>query len=227
MYQLAIEKIKTAIFPIFYNIAQGTSSQIGVSGTGFFIDNQGHFITALHVITEAPPMSTFNFRGNIPDHVTNPPLEVFEFYRDAKRDIFLGKININNSSFVRISADKPKVGKSVCLCGYPLAQLSTNSDYALNVSAVRQYWQPTFIIDNMHVADNVKNYQGFLTQDISLNGMSGGPVFDTEGVVYGVNTAFFHREIPQANKSAIQVFNGIVLENSYIKDVYEMVQVTV
>jgi len=65
-----------------------------------------------------------------------------------------------------------------------------------------------------------------MTQDISLNGMSGGPVFDTDGVVHGIDTAFLQREIPQKNKPALQVFNGIAIENTSILDIYAMINIT-
>lgn len=221
MYQKAIEKIKKSIFPIFFISVQGQNTQIGVTGTGFFIDDQGHFVTALHVITDCPPNSTFQYRGNIPDHIVNPPQPIVEIFRDPVRDIFLGKINAAPTTPVALVLDKPKAGMSVCLCGYPLAQLSQNPDGSINVGAVRQYWQPTYIIDAVTVADRGKNYVGFMTQDISLNGMSGGPVFDIEGIVHGIDTAFLTREIPQKdNKPSIQVFNGIALENASIPDVY-------
>ncbi len=223
MYQIAIEKIKNSIFPIFFTTNQGISSQIGVIGTGFFIDEIGHFLTALHVITDAPANSSFQYRGIIPDSVSNPPQQITEIYRDPVRDIFLGKINITETSPVSFKLDKPKAGMSVCLSGYPLAQLSQNPDSSLNVSHVRRYWQPTFIIDAVTVTDNGKNYLGFMTQDTSLNGMSGGPVFDIKGDVYGIDTAFIQREIPQKNKLAIQVFNGIAVENATISDVYERI----
>ena len=226
MYQSAIEKIKKSIFPIFFVTTNGQQTTIGVTGTGFFIDDKGHFLTALHVITEAPAHAVFQYRGNIPDHIVNPPEVMTEIYRDPVRDIFLGKLNIDNTIPVSAAFDRPKAGKSICLCGYPLAQLSVNTDGSINVSAVRQYWQPTFIIDAVTVADNGKNYVGFMTQDISLNGMSGGPVFDTEGVVHGVDTAFMQREIPQKDKPAIQVFNGIALENASIVDVYAKISNT-
>lgn len=225
MYQNAIEKIKKSLFPIFYSVTNGASTQIGVSGTGFFIDDQGHFLTALHVITEMPPNSMSHYRGNIPDHIMNPPQPIIEIYRDPVRDIFLGKIDLPETIPVAIKLDKPKAGKSVCLCGYPLAQLSVNADGGINVVAVRQYWQPTYIIDSITVVDHEKNYIGFMTQDISLNGMSGGPVFDTDGVVHGIDTAFLQREIPQKNKPALQVFNGIAIENTSILDVYAMINI--
>lgn len=220
MYQSAIEKIKKSIFPIFFVSTNDENMQIGVGGTGFFIDTKGHFLTALHVLTEAPTNSIFQYRGNIPDHIVNPPEVITEIYRDAVRDIFLGKLNIANTTPVDILLDRPKAGKSICLCGYPLAQISQNPNGSINVNAVRQYWQPTYIIDAVTVTDNGKNYIGFMTQDISLNGMSGGPVFDTDGIVHGIDTAFMHREIPQKDKPAIQVFNGIALENASIADVY-------
>jgi S1-C subfamily serine protease len=223
MYQAAIEKIKNSIFPIFYTLAQGQDTQIGVSGTGFFIDDRGHFLTALHVITDCPLNAVIEYRGNIPDHIQNPPERITEIFRDPVRDIFLGKINLANTSPVAFILDRPKPGKAVCLCGYPLAQLSINPDGSLNVSAVRQYWQPTYVIDAVTVADMGKNYIGFMTQDTSLNGMSGGPVFDTDGIVHGIDTAFLQREIPQKDKPAIQVFNGIALENASIPDVFARV----
>lgn len=223
MYQQAFEKIKQSVFPIFFASPQGTNTQIGVSGTGFFINSAGYFLTALHVITEAPPNAIFQYRGNIPGHIQNPPAVIAEVYRDPVRDIYLGKIDNTVTTPVDYTLDKPKVGKSVCLCGYPLAQLSQNVDGSLNVAAVRQYWQPTFIIDEITITDHEKNYVGFMTQDISLNGMSGGPVFDTDGVVHGIDTAFIQREIPQKGKPAIQVYNGIALENAFIADVYRIV----
>ena len=212
MYQSAIEKIKQSIFPLFFVSVNGPQTQIGVSGTGFFISNEGHFLTALHVITEAPANASFEYRGNIPDHIINPAEKVTELYRDPVRDIFLGKLNLKGTVPVKAAFDKPKPGKSICLCGYPLAQLFVNPDGGINVGSVRQYWQPTFIIDTLTVTDGGKNYVGFLTQDISLNGMSGGPVFDFEGIVHGIDTAFLQREIPQKDKPAIQVFKTLLLK---------------
>jgi S1-C subfamily serine protease len=223
MYQEAFEKIKESIFPIFYILVEEATTQIGLCGTGFFIDDQGHFLTALHVIDAIPPNAIPQYRGNIPDHIQDPPEVITEIYRDPVRDIFLGNINLHGTVPVSFNLERPRVGKSVCLCGYPFPRLSNNSDGSLNVREVRQYWQPTFIIDIINVVEQEKNYIGFMTQDISLNGMSGGPVFDTEGIVYGVDTAFKHREIPQDNGPTVHVHNGIALGNEFIKDVYAMI----
>ena len=65
MYQHSIAQIKNSIFPVFFQSIQGPTTQIGVSGTGFFIDDQGHFITAHHVTTDVPPNSTLLYLGNV------------------------------------------------------------------------------------------------------------------------------------------------------------------
>lgn len=224
MHQNSIEQIKNSIFPVFFQSIQGPTTQIGVSGTGFFIDNQGHFITAHHVTTDVPPDSTLLYLGNVPDKVI-PPVRILEVFSDPVRDIFIGKVEMGGLPPVNLSFDKPKIGKNVCLCGYPLAQLFQNSDGSINVGNVRQYWQPTFIIDSITANNNGKNYLGFMTQDTSLNGMSGGPVFDTDGIVYGVDVAMLTREIPQKDRGPISVHNGIVIENISIKDIYEKINI--
>jgi len=224
MYQNSIEQIKKSIFPVFFQSIQGPTTQIGVSGTGFFIDNQGHFITAHHVTTDVPPNSILLYLGNVPDKVI-PPVRILEVFSDPVRDIFIGKVEMGGLPPVKLSFDKPKIGKNVSLCGYPLAQLFQNSDGSINVGNVRQYWQPTFIIDSITANINGKNYLGFMTQDTSLNGMSGGPVFDTNGIVYGVDVAMLTREIPQKDIGKISVHNGVVIENITIKDIYEKINI--
>lgn len=225
MYQQSIGQIKNSIFPVFFQTIQGPTIQIGVSGTGFFIDNEGHFITAHHVTTEVPPDSTLLYLGNVPDNVI-APVKIMEIFSDPIRDIFLGKVESGGLPPVKLSFEKPKIGKPVCLCGYPLAQLFQNPDGSINVVNVRQYWQPTFVIDSITANNNGRNYLGFMTHDTSLNGMSGGPVFDTDGTVYGVDVAMLTREIPQKDKGPFIVNNGVVIENITIKDIYEKIKVS-
>jgi S1-C subfamily serine protease len=222
MYQEAIENIKRSIFPIFFESVQGLQTTIGVSGTGFFIDNDGHFITAHHVTTEVLPNATLRYLGNVPDSMSQPS-EIIEIYSDPARDIFLGKIELGYLPPVKLSFDKPRIGKNVCLCGYPFAQIHQDPDGTINVSNVRQYWQPTFIIDAIAAKDKGRTYNGFMTQNPSLNGMSGGPVFDHNGIVYGVDVARLTRESAVKDKPSIQVDNGIVIENLTIRDIYKKI----
>ena len=146
MYTKAISKIKDSIFPIFFESIQDQLTQIGVSGTGFFIDNKGHFLTAHHVISDVPKNSKMLYFGNVPDKLVTPSI-IKEVFSDPLRDIFLGKVDVGFLNKVDFTYDKIEIGKTVCLCGYPLAQLSLNPDKSINVGNVRKYWQPTCVID--------------------------------------------------------------------------------
>jgi len=207
MFVRAINKVKTSIFPIFFKSQQGSRNTIGVLGTGFFINNKGLFMTADHVITSAPANAKILYAGNVPHQIIQP-FEPIEVYRDSVKDVFIGRIESDYSSGVNLAKSKPKTGSLICLCGYPMARITVNQDNHIDVSQVRQYWQPTYVIDGFSGNVNQKQYDGFMTQHISLAGMSGGPVFDRKGVVYGMDVATFSRPI---KTQSVVVNNGIVI----------------
>ncbi len=223
MYQAAFEKIKKSIFPIFFEKKEIGRIDIGVLGTGFFINSTGYFITANHVISNLPVGSNPVYFGNIPISILPQPLLIKEVFKDSKRDIFLGKIEVEKSIPVDLNFEKQSIGKSLCLCGYPLAHLFFTSEGLLNLGNVRQYWQPSFLIDNFTGEVDNKFYQGFITQHTSLNGMSGGPVFDIEGVVYGIDVAMITRTIKVQNQPDLIVQNGVVIDNVYVKDIFDKI----
>ncbi len=82
---------------------------------------------------------------------------------------------------------------------------------AINVDNVRVYYQPSFVLDGFKGSINVneieRKYEAFMTRDASLPGMSGGPVFDVNGIVFGMDVACFHRDIQGSNPMRID--NGI------------------
>ena len=219
MYQKAIAKIKRSIFPLFFRQIKDDNTSIGVSGTGFFINEYGYFITANHVIREAPDGAEILYAGNVPHNVLQP-VQVEEVFSDPKNDIYIGYVE-NKLPAVSLLYDRTAIGTSVCLCGYPMAQIKQNPDGTINVLNVRQYWQPTYAIDEANVNDSGKQYRGFITQDTSLRGMSGGPVFDLNGNVHGIDVATVTRNIPLQNGENMPVHNGVVLGLHSIQDVIE------
>jgi trypsin-like peptidase len=221
MYQNSIALIRGSIFPIFFQIIQGANRTVGVSGTGFFIDNQGHFITANHVITDIPAGAQILYAGNVPINIQPQPSGIHHIVSDPVRDIYIGRINQNALPPVTLFHQPTPVGTSICLCGYPLAQMSFDPNGALNVSNVRQYWQPTFAIDGAHINAHGRIYDGFITQDTSLRGMSGGPVFDVSGRVHGIDVATWTRNIPQQNGPDMIVNNGVVVGFHSIQDLLQ------
>lgn len=210
MYQNAIEKIRRSIFPVFFQVTQGNRITLGVSGTGFFVTHDGHFLTANHVITNVPPGATLLYAGNVPYQVLPKLIELEQVFQDAVNDVFVGRVNTDPLPPVPLADTVVRPGQTLCLSGYPLARLSRNPDGAINMANVRPYWQPTFVIDGFAATIDSHQYRGFITQHTSLRGMSGGPVFDPRGLVYGMDVATMTRRIPEPNNRETTVPNGVV-----------------
>lgn len=219
MFQRSIKKVRKSIFPIFFEKIDGTTKTVGVLGTGFFIHKDGHFITAYHVIQEVPDKSKLIYWGNIPNSGVPAPQLIQEIFSDPKRDIFIGKVDNYGLPPLPFSKSIPRVGTSICLCGYPLSELSFLPNGVLEVGRVRQYWQPTYIIDNIHIDKDGKKFDCFLTQNVALPGMSGGPVFNRKGFVIGISLMMYPREIKLPNRNPIEVQNGIAIGSNYIEDI--------
>jgi len=220
MFSKAIGQISKGIFPIFARIRQGTRLGISIRGTGFFIDNEGTFITACHVIDGSPPGSTLLYGGNIPFRSITTPVEIEEIRRNNDRDIYIGRIERDYYESLELTDKSPPVGKTLCLCGYPLARMRIRANNVIDMSQVRPYYQPTFVLDGFQgsIRDSTgtnRNYLGFMTRDASYPGMSGGPVFDTNGIVWGMDVAELGRRIPRPN-NPINISNGIVLKSEII-----------
>jgi S1-C subfamily serine protease len=218
MFAEAIAKIQGSIFPIFFRLQRGREITIGISGTGFFIDDIGHFLTAHHVIINVPKGSELLYAGNVPHRPLKKFDEIREVYKDIERDLFLGKIEKDPLPKIEFANETPRIGTSICLCGYPLARLAFNPKTGIDVKNARQYWQPTYLVDYAEATIDNRNYKGFITQDTSLAGMSGGPVFDKQGRVCGIDVATWRREIVKPGAPTIPVNNGLVTKVEVIKE---------
>ncbi len=219
MYQEAISRVRGSIFPVFFESRQGNLVHIGVLGTGFFVNDKGLFVTAYHVATNTPTGARLLYPGNVPNKPLRQPVDIEEVYSDAVKDVFVGRVSQESLPALSFAAEKPRPGKSVCLSGYPLARLSRKPDGTIDVGGVRIYWQPTFVIDGIAAQVDQREYQGFITQHTSLSGMSGGPVFDTEGLVYGMDVATFNRDILKRDGQKIPVSNGLVMGADTIQEI--------
>jgi hypothetical protein len=58
MYADAVAKMTESIFPIFFVRQDGECPVMGVSGTGFFVDDGGLFVTAEHFMSPPPDGTT-------------------------------------------------------------------------------------------------------------------------------------------------------------------------
>jgi len=138
-------------------------------GSGFVIDKDGHIVTNNHVIVDADLIE-----------VTFPDGDTYEAElvgRDPATDIALLKISTGKDMpFVSFGdSDSVEVGESVIAIGNPFGY---GGSVASGIISAR----------NRDISHG--NYDDFIQSDVAINkGNSGGPLFDMDGKVIGVNTA--------------------------------------
>ena len=216
MFANAISKLSASIFPIFFAYEQDDDVTMGVSGTGFFVDDSGLFVTVDHIMNCAPAGSTYYYYGNVPDQLSQPAVEIEQVASDPAHDLYIGRVGRDCLQPVELSHEAVRPGDYVCLSGYPMAVLSINTEGGF-VSNVRRYWQPTFVIDATQAVVSGRAFDGYIVDRPCFSGMSGGPVFDVEGRVRGMGVATLSRTIPELEGEPTVVRNGIVLDVEHIR----------
>ena len=137
-------------------------------GSGFIISPDGLLVTNNHVIENADEIKIEMLNGST--------LEAKVLGTDPKTDIALLKVNSEMAlPYVKFgNSDKSRVGDWVLAIGNPLGQ-------GFSVSAG---------IISARGRDLQGPYDDFIQTDAAINrGNSGGPLFNTDGKVIGVNTA--------------------------------------
>jgi S1-C subfamily serine protease len=223
MFVKAVKISKESMFPIFRWQQQGNQAQVGVTGVGFFINSNGYFASVAHAFDNANQNTKFFFWGRLPEQLQNPRLEIQEIAKDDNLDVFIGKVDIKSSTYFRLSKNIPGEGRSICISGYPLAQISKNPQGGLELGGVRRYFQPSFVLDKIIInidngAGKIRKHDGFLIRDVGLFGMSGGPVFDKKGIVLGMQASVTNpRESKNAGRT-ILVENAVAIRAGVIID---------
>ena len=215
MYADAVARITESIFPIFY--IHHEDDLAGVCGTGCFVGEGGLFLTSDHVMASPPEGSTLYFYGRTPDEVCEPAVELEPVWSDPARDLYAGRVARDHLPAAELADEPVRPGDSVCLSGYPLADLKLSPHRGL-VGNVRRFWQPTFVIDAMEVVIQARTYSGYIVEHPCYPGMSGAPVFDMTGKVRGLVGANLSRTIPPLPDELPTVLaNGVVIDVEHIR----------
>jgi serine protease Do len=138
-------------------------------GSGFFISGDGYAVTNNHVVDKAESVQVTTDDGKI--H------EAKVIGTDPRTDLALIKVEGGSFPYVRLSDKAPRIGDWVLAVGNPFGLGGT-------VTAG--------IVSARGRDIGASTYDDFIQIDAPVNkGNSGGPTFDTEGNVIGVNTAIF------------------------------------
>ncbi|MBT3795882.1 Do family serine endopeptidase [bacterium] len=160
-------------FDQFFNRQFGEDSQPRTSkglGSGFIYSEDGFVVTNFHVVKEANDILVVLENGD------RYPAEIVG--ADFRTDLALLKISTErNLNKVKIgNSNKLRIGEGVIAIGNPLGFGATVTTGI--ISAKGRY------------IDGLGTYVDFLQTDAALNrGNSGGPLFNFDGEVVGVNTA--------------------------------------
>jgi serine protease Do len=138
-------------------------------GSGFFISADGYAVTNNHVVEHATQVEVVTDDGKI------HPAKVIG--TDPRTDLALIKVEGDQFPFVKLADKPPRIGDWVLAVGNPFGLGGT-------VTAG--------IVSARGRDIGAGPYDDFLQIDAPVNkGNSGGPTFNTDGEVIGVNTAIF------------------------------------
>jgi len=141
-------------------------------GSGFIIDSAGYVVTNNHVVEGGQ-----NIKVDLAD---GDSYDAKVVGTDPKTDLALLKINVGSKTLPTVEwgdSDTAKVGDWVIAVGNPFGLTSTVT---------------TGIVSARGRDINSGPFDDFLQIDASVNrGNSGGPTFDVNGKVVGINTAIY------------------------------------
>ncbi len=151
------------------NKGEGGHQIITGQGSGFFITADGYAVTNNHVVQNAENVQVTTDDGNIYDAKV--------IGTDTRTDLALIKVDGKDFPYVKLADSAPRVGDWVLAVGNPFGLGGT-------VTAG--------IVSARGRDIGAGPYDDFIQIDAPVNkGNSGGPTFDVDGEVIGVNTAIF------------------------------------
>ncbi len=166
-------------------------------GSGFIIDPAGYVVTNNHVVANADKVTVIFQDGS------KHPAKVLG--RDAKTDLALLKISVDHPlPYVSWGdSDATQVGDVVLAVGNPFGLGGTVSSGIISARG-----------RDIHAGP----YDDFLQIDASINrGNSGGPTFNLDGQVIGINTAIY-----SPNGGSVGI--GFAIPSSLAKPVIEQLR---
>ena len=138
-------------------------------GSGFIISADGYAVTNNHVVEKAETVKVITDDGKTHDAKV--------IGTDPRTDLALIKIDGNNFPYVKLSEKQPRIGDWVLAVGNPFGLGGTVTSGIVSARGRDIGAGP---------------YDDFIQIDAPVNkGNSGGPTFDTNGNVIGVNTAIY------------------------------------
>ena len=154
----------------------GSGTEAASSGSGFFINNQGYFVTNHHVVKGCNDKSKIKFKEN--------DVDVKLIAKDETLDLALLKAEVKPEAFINISEDNPKKRQKIIVAGYPFGE-GLSDDLKMNDGTI----------------SSLKGFQDNSNQiqlDVAINpGNSGGPIVNEDGELIAVAVSGLSKDIAE------------------------------
>ena len=151
------------------NNAPQTRRPMAAEGSGFFISGDGYAVTNNHVVENAKTVQVITDDGRT--------IDAKVVGTDPKTDLALIKVDGTNFPFVKFADKNPRIGDWVVAVGNPFGLGGTVTAGIVSANGRDIGAGP---------------YDDYMQIDAPINrGNSGGPAFDLNGNVVGVNTAIY------------------------------------
>ena len=146
------------------------------SGSGFFINKKGYFVTNNHVISKCRSKSKITFKKQ--------DIEAELIAKDETLDLAVLKANVKPDNFLKFSNERPEKLQKVIVAGYPFGKgLSDDLKFTQGIiSSLKGY------------GDNSNELQ----IDAAINpGNSGGPIINEDGELVAVAVSGLSKDITE------------------------------
>lgn len=159
--------------------------------------------------------------------LSGKPIKIEEYYIYGKHDIALFRIN---KTAVKGQKIFPKIidpsaicpGTSLCKLGFPFIEFTPTFDEAKNQFELPKDLAYTlFPIEGIYTRnlqtneeDNGIKIKYIETSSPGIKGQSGGPIFDEDGVIYGVQSK--NVTIPLGFKGTVKIKGKTIEENQFL-----------
>jgi len=148
----------------------------GASGSGFFINNKGYFVTNYHVVAECNDKSKIIFREE--------EVDAKLIAKDQSLDLALLRAKVKPKDYLKISTARPEKLQKVIVAGYPFGKgLSDDLKFTQGIiSSLKGY------------GDNSNEIQ----IDAAINpGNSGGPIVNEDGELMAVAVSGLKKDVTE------------------------------
>ena len=146
------------------------------SGSGFFINNKGYFITNYHVVAECNDKSKISFKQE--------DVDAKLIAKDQFLDLALLRAKVKPKSFLYLSADPPEKIQTIYVAGYPFGK-GLSDDLKITqgiISSLKGF------------GDNSNEIQ----IDAAINpGNSGGPIVNDDGELIAVAVSGLAKDLTE------------------------------